>query len=247
MGQYFPHEQLDVYGFAVKFAGFADGLLGSWPAFRAVHGQFDRATESILINIAKAARLRATDKGIFHIECSLGSVLECAACVDVALERHLIDSQQMNSAKSQLQRIARMAVGLRASWEGCVEEKAAPYAKDADTYFLHESLKVYQRSLGVHRELEAIWEYAGGRKRHMRRVDELTTGITLNIAEGNGRFSMLDHNKFIVIAEDTGTKLATYLDIAGTTWQAQVERAKAKLREVMAMLAGLRGYLQNVP
>lgn len=58
---------------------------------------------------------------------------------------------------------------------------------------------------------------------------------------------MLDHNKFIVIAEDTGTKLATYLDIAGTTWQAQVERAKAKLREVMAMLAGLRGYLQNVP
>ena len=133
MGQYFPHEQLDVYGFAVKFAGFADGLLGSWPAFRAVHDQFDRATESILINIAKAARLRATDKGIFHI------------------------------------------------------------------------------------------------------------------AEGNGRFSMLDHNKFIVIAEDTGTKLATYLDIAGTTWQAQVERAKAKLREVMAVLTGLRGYLQNVP
>jgi len=96
MGQYFPHEQLDVYGFAVKFAGFADGLLGSWPAFRAVHDQFDRATESILINIAKAA-------------------------------------------------------------------------------------------------------------------------------------------------------LATYLDIAGMTWQAQVERAKAKLREVMAMLAGLRGYLENVP
>jgi four helix bundle protein len=215
MGQYLPHEQLDVYDLAVKFAGFGEGLLGVWPASWAVHDQFDRAIESILMNMAKAARLRTTDKGIFHIECSLGSVLECAACVDVALERHLMDSQQVASAKGLLQRIARMAVGLRASWQGCVEERPAPYATDANTYFLHESLTVYQRSLEVHRELEGIWEYREVRKHHLRRVDELTTGMTLNIAEGNGRFSIIDHTRFIGIAEDTGTKLAVYLDILG--------------------------------
>jgi len=131
MAQYFPHEQLDVYGFSLQFTKLADELLGSWPSFWAVHDQFDRATESILTNMAKAARFRATEKGIFHI------------------------------------------------------------------------------------------------------------------AEGNGRFSMLDHKKFIVIAEDTGTKLAAYLDIVGATSQVKVERAKDNLREVMAMLSGLRGYLEK--
>ena len=69
--------------------------------------------------------------------------------------------------------------------------------------------------------------------------------MTLNIAEGNGRFSMLDHNKFIVIAEDTGTKLATYLDVVGATSHVKVERAKDELRYVMAMLAGMRKYLES--
>lgn len=31
MSQYFPHEQLEVYGVALTFAKLADELLGSWP------------------------------------------------------------------------------------------------------------------------------------------------------------------------------------------------------------------------
>jgi hypothetical protein len=45
-------------------------------------------------------------------------------------------------------------------------------------------------------------------------VDELSTSLTVNIAEGNGRFSKLDHGTFVSIAEDAGTKLAAYLDLA---------------------------------
>jgi hypothetical protein len=52
----------------------------------------------------------------------------------------------------------------------------------------------------------------------------------------------VDHSKFVSIAEDAGTKLAAYLDLIGATF-AQWDAAKACLREVMAMLGGLRGYL----
>ena len=84
MERCFPHEQLDVYGVALRFATLADGLLATWESSWAVHGQLERAVESVVTNLAKAARLRATDAGVYSIECSLGSVLECAACMDVA-------------------------------------------------------------------------------------------------------------------------------------------------------------------
>ena len=245
MSQYFPHEQLDVYGVALRFAALGDEFLCSWPSSWAVHDQFDRAVESVVTNLATAARLRATEAGIYSIECSLGSVLECAACLDVACCRHLVDPSRVHSAKVLLQKIARMEVGLRASWDKCVREESAPYAPNSSRYFLHESLDVYQRSLQVHELLNGIWQTDQMRSRHARRVDELTTSLTVNIAEGNGRFSKLEHSKFLGIAEDAGTKLAAYLDLGGPTFRIDVDRVKSCLREVMAMLSGLRTYLDG--
>lgn len=223
----------------------ADELLCAWPSSWAVHGQFDRAVESIVMNLVKAARLRATDAGLYSIECSLGSVLECAACLDVAFLRHLVDASRVHSAKDVLRQIARMEVGLRSSWENGVREQPGAYATGSDRYFLHESLDVYQRSLQVHESLDAIWQDDHVRGRHAKRVDELTTSLTLNIAEGNGRFSSVDHSKFLGIAEDAGTKLSAYLDLLAPASRVAVERVKSYLREVMAMLSGLRGYLDE--
>jgi len=245
MAQYFPHERLEVYGVALKFAALADEMLCAWSSSWAVHGQFDRAVESMVTNLVKAARLRATDAGVYSIECSLGSVLECAACLDVASFRHLVDASRMHAAKGVLRQIARMEVGLRRSWENCVREQPEAYATNSDGYFPHESLKVYQRSLQVHESLDSIWQGDQVRSRHARRVDELTTSLTLNIAEGNGRFSSVDHSKFLGIAEEAGTKLAAYLDLLAPESRLDVEGAKSCLREVMAMLSGLRGYLDE--
>jgi hypothetical protein len=69
--------------------------------------------------------------------------------------------------------------------------------------------------------------------------------LTVNIAEGNGRFSKLDHGKFVEIAEDAGSKLSAYLDLAATAWAEDMSLAKCHLREVMAMLEGLKGYLDG--
>lgn len=243
MAQFFPHDKLEVYGVALRFAALADELLCKWSSSWAVRDQLERATESIVTNLAKAARLRATENGIYCIECSLGSVLECAACLDVAFLRHLVDSPQVQSAKEVLQTIARMEVGLRRSWGKCVKEESDPYGADFKGYFLHESLDVYQRSLQIHESLDALWQQDRKQNRYTRRVDELSTSLTINIAEGNGRFSKLDHSKFIGIAEDAGTKLAAYLDLIGATSLMAGNGAKSNLREVMAMLAGLHAYL----
>ncbi len=245
MGHYFPNEQLDVYGVALRFAALADELLAAWSSLWAVHGQFDRAVESVVTNLAKAARLRATDAGVYSIECSLGSVLECAACLDVASLRRLLDASRMHSAKDVLRRIARMEVGLRRSWESCVREQPEAYTTDSGRCFLHESLDVYQRSLQVHEALDAIWQGGQIRGRHAKRVDELSTSLTLNIAEGNGRFSKVDHRKFLDMAEEAGTKLAAYLDLLAPASPVDVEQIKSYLREVMAMLLGLRGHLDE--
>ena len=243
--RYFPHEQLDVYGVALRFATLADGLLATWASSWAVHGQFDRAVESVVTNLAKAARLRSTDAGVYSIECSLGSVLECAACLDVACCRRLIDTPRMQSAKELLQQIARMEVGLRSSWEDCVSEQHEAYGTDSEMYFLHESLEVYQRSLQVHEALDAVWQRGQTRTRQVKRIDELTTSLTLKIAEGNGRFSKVDHRTFLSTAEDAGTKLAAYLDLLAPASLVDTQRVKGYLREVMAMLSGLRGYLDE--
>lgn len=69
--------------------------------------------------------------------------------------------------------------------------------------------------------------------------------LTINIAEGNGRFSQLDHGKFVATADDAGTKLAAYLDLAEAASLMDAGVAKGQLREIMAMLAGLRGYLDG--
>lgn len=245
MEHYFPHEQLDVYGVALRFAALADELLAIWSCSWAVHDQFDRATESVVTNLAMAARCRATDAGVYSLECSLGSVLECAACLDVASLRGLVDITRKQLVKDVLRQIARMEVGLRKSWEDCVREQTDTYNTGTERYFLHESLEVYQRSLQVHKTLYSIWQNDHSRSRHVKRVDELTTSLTLNIAEGNGRFSKLDHRKFLGSAEDAGTKLAAYLDLLAPASLVDIERVKCYLREVMSMLSGLRGYLHE--
>lgn len=246
MSQYFPHEQLDVYGVALTFIRLADDLLCSWPSSWAVHSQLDRAGESIVTNLAQAARLRASDAGIYSLECSLGSVLECAACVDVAACRHLVDSSQIRAAKELLRQIARMEVGLRSSWNKCMKEEQTRYVADGNSeYFPHESLNVYQRSIQVHEALDTLWQEDRTRNRHVRRIDELATSLTINIAEGNGRFSKLDHSKFVGVAEDAGTKLAAYLDLISPASPVDIACVKSCLREVMAMLSGLRSYLDK--
>jgi four helix bundle protein len=245
--QYFPHEKLDVYSKCLAFARQVASMLDHWPASASVRDQLDRASESHITNLVRAVQAHGSGKGIYFLECSLGSVLECAACLDVGAVKHLLNDAEMHSGKEQLQTIARMEVGLRRSWLPAVHDKEpTPYGSNSDDYFAHESLHVYQCALQLFEELEEnVLADENGRFRHLRRIDDFATSLVLNIAEGNGRFSHLDHGKFIDIAEEVGIKLAAYLDLVEVNCTANIQSSKRLLREVMAMLSGLKGYLDG--
>jgi four helix bundle protein len=246
MNAYLPHEKLNVYDEALSFVRTILPIVDGWPAIHSVRDQMNRASESVLMNIAKAARRRRTNHGLYHIECSLGSVLECAACLDIAFVKRLIDEVGLQSGKGALQQVARMEVGLRNSWVESVREEESSYGAEACRFFPHESLKVYQISLQLFQLLDA-GVLAGENRRCgcARRIDETATSLMLNIAEGNGRFSRLDHGKFISIAGDSATILGVYLDLAASVCLMDIEPAKALLRRIAAMLAGLKGYLDE--
>lgn len=222
-------------------------LVDYWPNSVAVRGQLDRAIVSVMTNLVKAARRQRTEKGIYLLECSFGSVLECAACLDVALLRRLIDRAHLQTWKHTLLRVARMEVGLRNSWSRTmsIAEEGNGYAPETPACFDHETLNVYQRSLQLHEALEPI--LFGERKGNIyaRRIDELSSSITLNIAEGNGRFARRDHGNFGNIAEDSGDGLAADMDLVQARWDTDTNSAKSLLRETMAMLGGLTDYLQE--
>jgi four helix bundle protein len=72
-----------------------------------------------------------------------------------------------------------------------------------------------------------------------RQIDEAATCMVLNIAEGNGRFSVLDHHRFLQIADRATVKGAVYLDLAVEKFLVDasgVSTGKQLLRRVSAML-----------
>ena len=86
----FAHENLKVYHCAVAFAGRAASLSCEWDKKHAIVDHLDRATESIVLNLAEAARLPAGSPRVRIIDYAVGSALECAGCLDIASAKTLI-------------------------------------------------------------------------------------------------------------------------------------------------------------
>ncbi len=87
----FDHEKLTVYQATIEFVAAADGLLAEVQKAVAIYKQLDRAASSVPLNIAEGnGKFTAKDRcHFFDIAC--GSVLECAACLDVLAAKRLID------------------------------------------------------------------------------------------------------------------------------------------------------------
>jgi four helix bundle protein len=112
-----------------------------------------------------------------------------------------------------------MLIGLRKAWVRSVmsEEPSAyqaePPSPGLEFLFHHESLDVYQVGLDFMRWFVRL---CGGNElsdRRCREVDKFATSAVLNVAEGNGRYSDLDHRRFLEIAATSAVKAAAYLDL----------------------------------
>src|SRR6185503_6415296 len=112
---YFDHERLQAYQSSLQFVRWSEPVLEKLPKTAAVHSQLDRARTSIVLNIAEGnAKFTAADKCKFW-DIALGSVVECAACIDLLFIKQALTELEVESGKALLSEIVRLLVGLNKS------------------------------------------------------------------------------------------------------------------------------------
>mgnify|MGYP001470764873 CR=1 FL=1 len=237
------HEKLQVYQRALSFNAKVCQWVSCWDKRHAICDQMDRAAGSILENIAMSSASRSRGK-IRCIGYAVGSTLECAACLDLSRVKGLLSPEVVRVEKHEVLQIVRMLIGLRKAWSAksvCMEDRPW-FAGDDDTMFHHERLDVYRHALGVVKllaESKSIHHLTDG---GFRRLDELSTSMVLNIAEGNGRYSDAEQYRFAKVSHESAVKLAARLDllmIRGLIPLHEVEVIKACLVRVSAMLIAM--------
>lgn len=114
----FGHEKLRVYQDAVKFCGWAGNLIESTEGKFAVKNQLDRASTSIVLNIAEGNGKRSHPDRCRFLDIARGSAVECAACLDVLQTRARVDDATVAAGKDQLVAIVSMIAGLISRFGG---------------------------------------------------------------------------------------------------------------------------------
>ena len=242
----FDHENLDAYQVALQMVAWADGQLrGAVPSL-AAKDHLRRAAESIVRNIVRANSKRTSADRAKIFDVSYGSSLECAACLDVLCAWEVMEKGDAVIGKALLDRIVAMLIGLRAAKSLEVCESRGQYGVNAKVnercFFAHEQLRVYQSALRfVHWCARLIRTKSIGLSRG-RELDQHSTGVVLNIAEGNGKFSTADRKRFLQIAIGCGLQASSSLDImaAKSVINSEVnQQGKEHLCEVVSMIKAL--------
>lgn len=134
MRRRFDHENLQVYQYAVKFCAWVTPLLESIPSKLSAKDQLDRASTSIVLNLAEGNGKRTYPDRSRYFDIARGSGVECAACLDVLVARNAIQTELAEGGKSQLIEIVSMIGGLMARFagEGRVEEEQSGYGEEKE-------------------------------------------------------------------------------------------------------------------
>lgn len=112
MRRRFDHEQLKVYNDAVSFVAWVGPLVDELPAKLSARDQLDRASTSIVLNLAEGNGKRSKAERCRFFDIARGSTVECAACLDVLVARKKLDLQQAEAGKETLIEIVSMIAGL---------------------------------------------------------------------------------------------------------------------------------------
>jgi four helix bundle protein len=124
----FDHEKLRAYQDAVRFVTWMGPLIERLPAKLAARDQLDRASTSIVLNLAEGNGKRSHPDRCRYFDIARGSVLECAACLDVLVARKHIDAAEAAAGKDLLVGLVSMIAGLIARFSNDVhEEEQSPY------------------------------------------------------------------------------------------------------------------------
>jgi len=128
-----------VYRKSIDFVAWSQALLEGLPPGSSVRGQLERASTSIPLNIAEGnGKGSPRDRARFW-QIALGSAVECAACLDVAVARGSVPDETAAAGKRQLLEIANMLGALvsrlgapAAAFAGKVEEHEEGYSSGVE-------------------------------------------------------------------------------------------------------------------
>jgi four helix bundle protein len=123
----FDHERLKVYQQALRFVAWVGPVLEGLSSKLAAKDQLDRASTSIVLNLAEGNGKRSYPDRCRYFDIARGSGLECAACLDVLVTRgHLAEAIAIEG-KSILLEVVSMTAGLIGRFSPEVREEQAPY------------------------------------------------------------------------------------------------------------------------
>jgi four helix bundle protein len=123
MRRSFDHEKLNVYNEAVAFVAWAGPLIDGLPAKLAARDQLDRASTSIVLNIAEGNGKRSHPERCRFFDIARGSTVECAACLDVLVARRKLSVGDSEDGKGRLVEIVSMIAGLIARFSSEAEKE----------------------------------------------------------------------------------------------------------------------------
>jgi four helix bundle protein len=109
-------------------------------------------------------------------------------------------------------------------------------------YFDHEKLDVYQEAIGFCGWVGDFLTAVSAKAAAKDQTDRASTSIPLNIAEGNGKFSVKDRARFLEMARGSALECGACLDVLlvrKLTGEEEVIAAKEKLARIVQMLIGL--------
>lgn len=116
----------------------------------------------------------------------------------------------------------------------------------ARIFFDHEKLDVYQESISFVAWLTPILESVTKRGDVRNQLDQASTSIPLNIAEGNGRYSSKDRSRFLDTAYGSALECEASLDVLVAKKKLELslaESGKELLSHIVRMLMGLQQSL----
>src|SRR5436190_23035866 len=109
-------------------------------------------------------------------------------------------------------------------------------------YFDREKLDVYRNSIAFCAWVGDFLPSVTQKTSAKDQLDRASTSIPLNIAEGNGKFSVKDRARFLEMARGSALECAAALDVLVARKLAtveQVENAKENLVRIVQMLMGM--------
>jgi four helix bundle protein len=109
---WFSHEKLEVYQEAIAFIAWASALVEPLTRAGDVKDQIDRASTSVVLNIAEGNGKYAPKDRCRFFDIAHGSALECAAALDVLVAKQKLMPDDVVPGKESLQKVVSMLMGL---------------------------------------------------------------------------------------------------------------------------------------